>query len=57
MIRFGKIGQNGRFWAKMAKFWGEKGQKVKFQIFPDEFFFAIFLKNKKLVSIAKFHVC
>ena len=53
MIGFGKIGQNGRFWAKMAKFWSKKGQNVKFQIFPKEHFFAIFLKTKKLVSMAK----
>ena len=49
MIGFGKIGQNGHFGAKMAKFWSKKGQKVKFQIFPEEIFFAIFLKTKKLV--------
>ena len=53
MIGFGKIGQNGRFWAKITKFWSKKGQKFKFQIFPEEIFFAIFLKTKKLVSIAK----
>ena len=53
MIGFGKIGQNGRCWAKMAKFWSKKGKKVKFQIFPEENFFAIFLKTKKLVYMAK----
>ena len=53
MIGFGKIGQNGRFWAKMAKFWAKKGQKVKFQIFPGKKIFTIFLKTKKLVSMVK----
>ena len=53
MIGFGKIGQNGCFWAKMAKFWSKKGQKVKFQIFPETNFFAIFFNTKKLVYMAK----
>ena len=48
MIGFGKIGQNGRFGAKIDKFWAKKGKKVKFPIFSDDNFFAIFLKTKKL---------
>ena len=53
MIGFGKIGQNGRFWAKMAKFWSKKGQKVKFQIFPEEFFFRHFFKDQKVSFYGK----
>ena len=53
MYRFGEIGQNGRFGAKMAILGSKRGRKVKFEIFRGGKNVVIFCKTKKLVSMAK----
>ena len=46
MTGFEEIGQNGRFWAKMAIFLPFFDQKGEIEIFREHIFLAIFFKTQ-----------